>query len=253
MGKGNQIILFFSRYKAILIGALCILLAFVAGIKFLMARERVLPQAQAQKIHYYGNPSIPVDHIHINVFYVVPQQRKPAKDWQSELSGSLKRINQFHQLQFLGRSSIMSHVHPDPIFLDISYPGGGDGMEADSVVALNESFKRAIKKLPAELLDETTGAPNEYGVTLLLFEGTLNAAQGRVFVFSRENFSDSRQRGYADSLLYHYFARTLGIPDLYDEVGKTSPSEGVMGLGRFRPLQLNFLGSAITKKMGLLE
>lgn len=251
--RRNSVVSFFVRH-GVVVGIVLALLLFgvfvVRVILFSRGEELFFP---SQKIHYYGNPSRSVEQIRIKAVYMAPSEQDIADGWYAALQSSLAHISRFHQLQFLGKSSIVFDIYPEPLVADIARGPKKTVLPKTALDTLRGVLKERINSSPDNFSGFIQSSPNEFVVTLFLVETEESYAQENSLVFSRRALTNEIYLRSGDALLYHAFAQTLGIPVSYDSERGTAISEDVMGYGKFRPLELNYIGTAVTRRMGLLE
>lgn len=222
------------------------------------------------KVHFYEEPTIDLSKIKLYVVYALPNNKKAylKNDWLSLIRKALDKVSLFHHLQFKGFSSIKYEIYHSPIILP-------DESEAYNTKVDTFNLKKFLKL--AEDVEKTLSLDfdvfnldkNNYNILVIFYEG--EGAFGAVITDKPkiiEKYSLSSQilptkiekfNGVVfisieylttlsgESLLYHEIAHTLGIPDTYQN-GR-SLSSGIMGAGRFEPLENNYLDKTILNKM----
>lgn len=219
--------------------------------------------------HYYGKPDIPIDRIEIVGLYFVPKDHETSAigNWQEVLRTQLEKLKAFHDVQFLGKSSITYTFLPDVVI----------GQEKASVYEVPsvshtdpQSIEPIAREISARLLDPagdlwpfekdhpTTGARRVY---LIMFEGGGAAGSGDVALVSRSYLTDKAYAPFAATFLAHEFYHTLGIPDAYQsssyvfedaqqtQVGLLE-SEDIMGRVRV-PIEYTYLDRESLNAMGI--
>lgn len=74
--------------------------------------------ASAQLKTWDGKHSI--ERIEVSLVYFLPKDRKPLPDWRERLNFYQHRIEQFHQRELLGQSTLTAIVRPEPFVSDRS-------------------------------------------------------------------------------------------------------------------------------------
>lgn len=74
--------------------------------------------APAQLKTWDGKHSI--ERIEVSLVYFLPKDRKPLPDWRERLNFYQRRIEQFHQRELLGQSTLTAIVRPEPFVSDRS-------------------------------------------------------------------------------------------------------------------------------------
>ncbi|OHB22362.1 MAG: hypothetical protein A2939_03580 [Parcubacteria group bacterium RIFCSPLOWO2_01_FULL_48_18] len=99
-------------------------------------------------------------------------------------------------------------------------------------------------------------------------------ADGFFLVSNKEYFFDPNFRSFGTSIVYHELGHAMGLPDRYVskgiEIDNVSAScdeppeqaagvvsvrqtNDIMGLGRFKPIEINYIDRELTREMGLVE
>ncbi len=89
-------------------------LANSIGLAILLCGISTLPQvAVADTKTWDGRWD--TSKIEVSVVYFVPSDRTPLHDWNDRVRYFCKRIEQFHDREFQGQSSLKTMVHPEPL------------------------------------------------------------------------------------------------------------------------------------------
>ncbi|MBI2035546.1 MAG: hypothetical protein HYT12_02590 [Candidatus Liptonbacteria bacterium] len=236
---------------------------FIAGAFWLrsiiMKRTDIVP-AELGRVHYYNNPAVSLNNIAVKIFYVLPAHAENAlaEDWQPILEESFKKISRFHSVQFLGKSAVTYDIFPRPVFL----PKSRNAYDAPEVLVVNLAGLAAIeedvfKVLKLESEDELKKflktSPNQYPVLFFVYQGRgMGGNRGRAYIpasiLDEVAFKDA-----LESIMYHNIGYALGFKDDGAVTDLRAASDGIMGTGLLRPLQINFIEPNILQKMGLLE
>ncbi len=210
-------------------------------------------------VHYYNNPIVPLDNIAVKIFYVLPSDKSKnvEEGWQETIRDSFKKITLFHSIQFLGRSAMSYSVFPRPVFLPnkgsfYDTPGtfevnlsSLESIEEDALLKLNSESEAELKKF-------LKIPPGHYTILFFIYEGNgMGGDRGRAYV-SATIIKDSAFKDVKESIMYSNIGHALGFKD-HDKKKEEIISDGIMGRGLFRPLEINFIESSILQKMGLLE
>lgn len=85
-----------------------------------------------------------IDRIEVTLVYFVPKDRQPLEDWRDRLKFYQRRIEQFHQRELLGQSTLKANMHPDPLVSERSTAELREG-NADAI------FFRTLRETDARL------------------------------------------------------------------------------------------------------
>jgi hypothetical protein len=259
-------------------------------IIYLSSRGR--ENAFTKKAHFYKNPSRDISKIDLKVFYAVPKNKagNVARDWREAIENVLEKAARFHKLQFRGKSILSYEVFPEIVILNQEnifydtertdkgnpqaliavaeeiqkrvFTRGGDiyrpdfafdegvyrvlGIVYEGVGAAGgvifESEKRTAKEIAYDLK-----MPADY-----VFIAKVTVADG-FFILSRQFLTEQEYAIFSPSLLYHEFAHTFGLPDLYDSATNAVFSNDIMGAGRRRPIEGTFIDRSLLINLGVLE
>ena len=219
--------------------------------------------------HYYGKATVPIDRIEIVGLYFVPKDRTNSaiSDWKEVFSAQFEKLKAFHEVQFLGRSSITYTFLPD-IVVGQEKAGVYEVVTASHTDPL--SIEPIAREISARLLDPAgdlwlfgkehpaTGARRVY---LIMFEGDGAAGNGDVALISRAFLTDTAYAPFATTFMAHEFYHTLGLPDAYQsssyvfqdaqqtQVGLLE-SEDIMGRVRV-PIEYTYLDRESLSAMGI--
>lgn len=240
--------------------------------------------------HAFGDPSRKIPEISIAAFYFVPQNKanNVAENWKEALEDSLLKLQKFHSIQFLGRSSMRYDIYETPII----------GLHQSIVYDTNDTsegnpqaLKRISEEIQERVFDKTGdlyvpgfGIPSgsAYPVFAVMYEGvgsiggviyesefelagdiakSLGLPEGSIFIVDIEHADgfflvnrlcvtnpDQCDPG-GPTLFAHEFYHTIGVPDEYE--GEFQTSADIMGAGRFKAIEETYLNKRIVKKLGL--
>ena len=200
------------------------------------------------------------EKIEVTVVYFVPSDREPLIDWRDRVDYYCKRIEQFHQREFQGQSTLKTIVHSEPLISELSTEQLRQG-DANAIYyrTLEESDRRigfAQERTDAFpillVLSEINWRPLDDfyrlrpGESGLEFEGNYNRGQhfpGAASGGARASYRARRGVGWglvsadgwrvpyrgSDCVIYHEgCGHTVGLP--HPEPGNGS----VMSLGQYR-------------------
>ena len=242
-------------------GVIVIFVALLAARLIFFQDRNLPPILDFQRIHLYKNPTTVVENVRVFAFYAVPSDRAEAiyPGWRDLLFEALQRLSRFHEIQFVGKSHIQYDVFPEPIILD------DEGGAYDAASPLDEhhvGLRRAFEEFERELTDPAGNdkvrkflgtSRDQYRTLVFLYEGAGAYGKEGLAAISRRALTDSRYSAFGDSWLYHQFAHALGLPDQQDSTTGLATSDDIMGLGRHRPLDLNYIAPELTRGMGLVD
>ena len=209
--------------------------------------------------HFYNNSQQSIKAIKIIALYFIPKNKisQQSANWKDSLEENLKKLQEFHNLQFQGRSIISYEILDKPVvgFLDnIEYDsdftqhGNPEGLRRISA----ELEQRGIIKGPTSLarsdLDSLSG---EYRVVLILYEGVGASGSENVALASNTFMTNPQYETTRATIVAHEFYHTLGIPDFYEIPTAIPMSQDIMGLGLSRPIDNTFISRETLKKMGM--
>ncbi|MBI2591365.1 MAG: hypothetical protein HYW34_01665 [Candidatus Brennerbacteria bacterium] len=248
-------------------------------------------QSVYKPTHLYGNNDVSIEKIKLMVFYAVPGDRSGLiyGKWREIMKKPLEKISDFHKLQFHGGSEIDYEIYPKPVILENSgsfYDSNNNGNAKALKLVAEELEKRAFKKNGDLYLENFAVSPRgDYPVLGIIYEGfgaiggvieesgleseqefaklknlpesvifktSVESANG-FFLLSRGYLSEPEFEFYGQSFLYHEFAHTFGVQDYYDHETGLAFSDDIMGAGRWRSLESNFISSDILKELGAMN
>lgn len=279
-----------------IIGVLIFIFGSLAAIYFFVGVPKVYNEEQrleSSAPHVYENPERSIEEIKIVAAYFVPRNKSEEKNdnWQIVLQRTLLKLQEFHVLQFQGKSRVAFEIYPEPII------GLKDSIEYDTEITQGGN-PRALLKVAEELEDRVFGADgdlfrknfgkfggNVYPVLAIMYEGVgasggviyeseleaesdiareVNVPESLIyivdvtsvdgfFLLNRVFLDDPEYREKGESIFTHEFYHTLGVPDAYEVPGvyETPVSQDIMGAGRFRPIEKTYLDKNTLHKFGL--
>ncbi len=248
--------------------------------------SQAAPIPPSPRIHVYKNPDASIGRIRVKAFYAVPNNKKADPAWQNQLSRALDDSAKFHELQFHGLSKLNYDVFKAPVmlqhddaFYDTTSTGAGN---PHALINVGEELEQRVMRSSGDLYDAAFAAtdPNEYNVMAILYEG-VGASGGEIYQTALQSANQIAQklglpesiiyivhidsvsgffivnRNYlateplnisGESVFYHEFAHTIGLPDLFDE--NNAPfSNDIMGRGREKPIENTYIDKNFLKTM----
>lgn len=227
-----------------------ILITISAGsfLKFLRGGPAL--HLETARVHYYGDPSTPIERIKIKAVYFVPKERRGNifTGWSSVLPPALEEMGRFHTLQFRSRSKISYEIHPEVIIGEksASFYDSPETRKGNPFAA-----KRIDEETTRRLPDFFRAEPGEFLSKIYIYEGVGASAVGNAIIFSRDFLSQSSYESTHSSILYHELGHTLGMPEGYDVETNIPSTFDVMGEGRFKPLRITYIADGTKAAMGL--
>jgi hypothetical protein len=246
----------------------CSLLAVTLFVGVQSVKEKpILKEAKAYL--YDSNGSVPIEHIHMTIFYVVPKDsvNKKIDSWKEITNEHVQNLLSFHSTQFGNTSKITYDFFPQIIIGEktaIDYESLLDHSDHDALKPLQEELNRRVLQAGGDLstlYQKNKTDPSARNVYLIVFEGNGAAGNGDFALISRSYLTDITYKETGSTFLAHEFYHTLGIPDMYEtsvyvfKDGQQAPvsiltSKDIMGQVNI-PLQYTYIKTETLKKMGL--
>ncbi|MEK7629929.1 MAG: hypothetical protein AAB432_00900 [Patescibacteria group bacterium] len=242
--------------------------------------------------HFYRDSSVPISDINLKVFYVVPANRTAniLSNWREVIENNLAKVSAFHVLQFRGLSRLTYDIYPEIVILknneDI-YNSKANG--GTVIISIAEELSRRVFTPSGDLYnaDSVPSGENKYAVLGLVYEGeNFTVFNGGIvkpasakesvhdfsllsgvpesiifkadlekikgfFLIGRDNLINS-PTAIGSTQLYEIIAHTFGLPDAINSVG-VPLSDDLMGLGRVKPIENNYLSRKTLKDLGVLS
>ncbi len=234
-------------------------------VKFSKPSQK-LANFSEQKIHYYKDENVDLTKIRIKAVYFVPKNKvsDTKSDWQNLLKNVLSRMAEFHKLQFKDLSQISFDIYPKMVLglennlvYDTKSTKFGNPR---ALLAVSGEIEKRIFNPKGDLYNKDFAKleKNEFESLFIMYEGVAASGVGKegglptAFV-ARGFLTDKGYKVFGDSTFYHEFAHTIGILDLFDAKTNKPFSEDIMGSGRFRPLEINYIDARTKAEMGLAE
>lgn len=241
--------------------------------------------------HFYKNQERSISKIKIAAVYFVPKNKSEflSGNWKEILEPNLKKLQEFHNLQFREQSKIIYEIYPEPII------GLKDTIEYDTensnrgnpfgLLSISEEIERRVFNSGGDLFipDFFKADDDAYPVLAIMYEG-VGASGGIAYSSDLESVIDiARELDLPESMVYkidvesvdgffliniaflrdaeyliesaslfsHEFYHTIGVPDAYNILTGIDTSQDIMGLGRHRLLEKTYLNKDTMKQFGL--
>lgn len=248
----------------IFIGTSLVLIILFVGVQ----KSKGRPDIKQSEPHLYGDERSSLKNIKITIFYFIPKDviSKKNDTWKEKTEQQIKKLQDFHNLQFKNTSKITYEFYPEVIV------GGKTTQEYESV--LKNEDKDALPPVKEEIIHRAfTQEGNLYEVAqknkekdtrnvyLVIFEGNGAAGNDDFALISRSYITDDIYQENGTTFLAHEFYHTLGIPDnyqksvyVYNDNKQIDISllteEDIMGKV-ILPLKNTYINIETLKKMGL--
>ncbi len=235
-------------------GALLLIYLFI-GV------PRVYPESlpELKTPHLYNLPKEPIAEVKIAAFYFVPKNRTDFlfEDWQKIFEENIRKIQDFHHLQFQGKSLISYEIFPEPIIgyednqfydTDITQFGNPEALKSIAIELENRVFG------PSGDLYQQDFAKQEgesYRSLLVMYEGVGASGSENVGLVSRTFLTEPEYKEFGTSIFAHEFYHTLRIPDGYEIPSGIPTTQDIMGEGRYRPVEKTYIKQATLQQLGL--
>ncbi len=240
---------------------LVLIFGAISAMYFWIGEPRIYKEnpPEIKTSHFYRDPKRTLGEIEIFAFYFIPQNKIKAQisNWRELLEGNLKKLQEFHSVQFQERSKITYEIHPEAITglrenlfydTDVTQHGNPEGLRR----VAEEIEMRALRPEGDQFWqDFAKDEPGVYKVMLIMYEGVGAAGSENVAFVSSRFLSDPQYRTISASIMAHEFYHTLGIPDGYELESAIPTSQDLMGLGRLRPIEKTYISRETLKRMGL--
>ena len=202
---------------------------------------------------YQGTKSI--SSLDLLVLYFVPKDRAPVDDeiWKTAVGDAVRKLKAFHDVQLQHRSTLNVAVRQTPVI------GRQDGKayDTDDTNEGNPAGLRAIgEEIDKRMLDggDLRDALSQFNgrkpIFYIVYEGVgSSGSPGGAALINRRFLTDTTTIAYGGSYFVHEFYHTIGVPDGYDSEDRSFESD-IMGLGRRRPLDVNFLSATTLTSLG---
>lgn len=225
------------------------------------------PILKTPKPHLFGNEQIPIEEISLTVFYFVPKDlvEKEQANWKEITEQHLKKILDFHALQFEGTSKITYDFFPEIIIgqkMANEYGNISEHENSDALTQIKDEITQRATSSKGNL--NTAFKNNPIGVRrvyLIVFEGDGGAGNDDFCLISRSYLTDNDYLENGTTFLAHEFYHTLGLVDNYQtstyvyKDGEQIPvslitKKDIMGQVNV-PLSHTYIDTGTLKKMGL--
>lgn len=183
------------------------------------------------RIHYYRNPSVGLNNIQLEVVFASSLGTSSPVGLDIALDSALRKIAHFHSVQFLGQSQISYRIDR-PVLIS-------NGQKANSLFTESPELSDELQKMMEPLENEQA-----YRIRVYVVDGNGMGFLPGMAYLPAELFLASEYSSLTEALLYHLLGRAMGLP---------AGTDGIMGLGRMRPIESNFIEPELLRNMGLLN
>ena len=212
------------------------------------------PTVASSVAHTYdGSESI--ESLPLVMLYFVPKDKTPVyrERWLELADTAITDLTRFHTGQFKDRSRIDSYVYPEPVIgheethtydTDDTSDGNPSALRAIGD-ELDERIKPGgdLESLVSRFGDATP-------IFYIVYEGVGAAGAPGIVLINRKYLSDPEFALLRGSYVAHEFYHAIGVPDGYDREDRSFTAD-LMGLGRNRPLELNYLSAETLSHLGI--
>ena len=202
---------------------------------------------------YQGTTSI--SSLDLLVLYFVPKDKTPVDDlvWKTAINDAVRKLKAFHDVQLQHRSTINVVVRNTPVS-GLKESGSYDTEDT------NEGNPKGLRStgdeldarlaVGGDLREELSQFNGRTPILYVVYEGVgSSGSSGGAALINRRFLTDTTTISYGSSYFVHEFYHTIGVPDGYDADDRSFESD-VMGLGRRRPLDVNYLSATTLKSLG---
>ena len=214
----NLIIVFLFLLSSLL------LITFFVGVSEVNSKSIIVTRSP----HVYNDSNSSIKNIHLTVFYFVPKDKSPiSKDtWKEITDEHLKKLQNFHTVQFSGKSKITYTFCPVVLQGNKNtkdYELSSEDDDPDSLILIKKEIEERVFAKQGDLyLNYMAMKQSEPAFPLpvketylIVFEGSGGAGKDDFSIISRAYLSDKAYEKYSTTFLAHEFYHTLGIPDNY--------------------------------------
>lgn len=241
-----------------------IILWFFVGVSSVNPK----PLFTQQPPHLYGDEKKSLEKIHITIFYFIPKDiaTKKYDTWKEVTEENIKKVIEFHNLQFNNLSKIDYEFFSSPIIGEKTvkeYEQLFTYDDHDALVPVKEEIERRALVSTGDLYvqQEIKSDTTVRNVYLVIFEGKGAAGNDDFCLISRSYLTDPLYKENGATFLAHEFYHTLGLLDnyqtsnyVYKDTQQTTISiltqKDIMGQVNI-PLSYTYINPDTLKKMGL--
>ena len=244
-----------------LFGVLLSILGVLTAIYFFVGVPKVLEtKSPVPSIpHAYGDAGQSLEKIDLAAFYFVPKDKTEFQvgNWSEVIDENLRKLQAFHQLQFLGKSSIAYRVYPEPII------GYSDHVAYDTLSRITAELKDRVLTPGGDAyrLEFARVPEGAYRAIMIIYEGVGHTGEENASLLAREFLTNEEYRLFAATFLAHEFYHTLGLQDRYSDQekefsdGQQATKEVLQStdiMGRIRvPIEHTYLERETLKQLGV--
>lgn len=237
----------------VLVSFIVLLIVFILFKNWNSGERNFITETEPEKTaHLYKNPAVSIAKIHLKIFYAVPKDKTDSvyAGFSSFLKKYLDDAVRFHRSQFREYSAFTYDVYPEPVFMDeesLFYN------TTDTNHGNPEGLKNLVPEIERKMAAFLKHEKDEFLVIGIVYEGVGASGAESAFLLSREFLSEEQYRLIAATLLYHEFGHALGLPDQYDIATGAPYSNDIMGGGREKPIEVNYIDRELLREMGIVE
>ena len=223
-------------------------LAIIAYRGFYKSPASVITATAQIRPHAYGDAAADISKINLKIFYVVPNNLLIAPSWHNDIAGILDDEIKFHATQFHNFSRLLPEVYPNPVTLeheDIFYD------TANTDLGNPQGLKNIVPELQRRFADFLQVPKGNYLAIAIIYEGVGAAGAPNAMILSRTFLAKDEYKLVGKSLFYHEFAHTFGLPDSYSLTNNLPSANDIMGSGRYKPFDTNYLSPNLLAGLGL--
>lgn len=250
-----------------------ILLAGGVGVAWYLQRIQKPPIVanHPSNIHHFEDAKIDLTHIIVWVFYFVPEDHKEKifGDWQPTIKKVMDETVTFHASQFKSQSELTYRLYPKPVIGQetvASYAKDDTPTEPKSLGRIIKELDRRVFQASGDLYDpgSSQSPTGSYTMKIIIYEAdppklAQVSQTGEIGGYSDQNttlvarkiLTDLPNQPYGSSIVYHEIGHMMGLTEGYDYQSNQPSTNDIMGSGRSRTLEHNYINPDILKTMGV--